>query len=207
MSYAGLSFADQSPGLRENRRAPRNPSGFRRPAGHEPGLWPDTNFFIPHLPCIRYSRIERSCAVPFTYHAYRLSRTEQSCAVPRAASQQLQDHLLLRSESPTTLSKDHKTVLLLRSESPTTLSKDHKTVLLLRSEIANHAEQRPQDRSALEKQNRQTSERLRSSCPATAGVRVRRARQARRAERAGRRASSSLEDARRPALSCRRQAD
>ena len=151
MSYAGLSFADQSPGLRENRRAPRNPSGFRRPAGHEPGLWPDTNFFIPHLPCIRYSRIERSCAVPFTYHAYRLSRTEQSCAVPRAASQQLQDHLLLRSESPTTLSKDHKTVLLLRSE------------------IANHAEQRPQDRSALEKQNRQTSERLRSSCPATAG--------------------------------------
>ena len=36
------------------------------------------------------------------------------------------------------------------------------------------------------------------------GVRVRRARQARRAERAGRRASSSLEDARRPALSCRR---
>ena len=36
------------------------------------------------------------------------------------------------------------------------------------------------------------------------GVRVRRARQARRAERAGRRASSSLEDARRPALSRRR---
>ena len=36
------------------------------------------------------------------------------------------------------------------------------------------------------------------------GVRVRRARQARRAERAGRRASSLLEDARRPALSRRR---
>ena len=74
----------------------------------------------------------------------------------------------------------------------------------LEKRIANHAEQRPQDRSALEKQNRQTSEGLRSSCPATAGVRVRRARQARRAERTGRRASSLLEDARRPGLSRRR---
>jgi len=116
VSYAGLSLAFLSPGLRENRRAPRNPSGFRRPAGHEPGLRPDTNSFTPHLLCIRYSRIERSCVAPFSHRAYRLSRTERSCAIPRAASQQLQDHLLLRSESPTTRSKDHKTVLLLRSK-------------------------------------------------------------------------------------------
>ena len=43
------------------------------------------------------------------------------------------------------------------------------------------------------------------SCLAKASVRVRRARQARRAERAGRRASSLLEDARRPGLSRRRK--
>jgi len=43
------------------------------------------------------------------------------------------------------------------------------------------------------------------SCLAKASVRVRRARQARRAERAGRRASSLLEDARRPVLSRRRK--
>ena len=39
----------------------------------------------------------------------------------------------------------------------------------LEKRIANHAEQRPHDRSALEKQNRQANEGLRSSCPATAG--------------------------------------
>ena len=111
------------PVARPSREPPRpsQPFGFSPPRRTRTGplarhelLHP--SFALPHLPCIRYSRIERSCAVPFTYHAYRLSRTEQSCAVPRAASQQLQDHLLLRSESPTTLSKDHKTVLLLRSK-------------------------------------------------------------------------------------------